>query len=189
MLSGAVTNRYTEGLYRAARAQHKVAKVDDGLRLIADVLEQNSELEGILQHPVISPQQKAGVIQSVFGEDLDPLLTRFLRLLFERGRSAYIGAIARRFHELAEEAEGRVRVRIETAMPIPEPRLRALEDALSQRLQKQVRADIAIVPDLIAGIRIHVGHRVLDATVKGALDQFAERLGRVASAQRKAEAE
>jgi F-type H+-transporting ATPase subunit delta len=187
MLSGTVTNRYTEGLFRAAQAYGRVQAVDDSLRLVAETLDSHPELKSILEHPVISPQQKADVVQAVFGDRLEPLASRFLRLLFERGRAAYIAAVAQRFQELAEAAEGKARVRVESAMPIPEPQLRALEEALSKTLGKKVRADIAIVPDLIAGLRIQVGHRVLEATLKGALEQFASRLRHVASAQRKAD--
>ncbi|MBX5436401.1 MAG: ATP synthase F1 subunit delta [Alicyclobacillaceae bacterium] len=176
MLSGAVTNRYTRGLFEYASAHGIVDAVDEGLAALARALADNPGLQEFLEHPLISPEQKVELLQQAFGGNLDPALRNFLHLLFARKRGGYIAAVYERFHQLAQDAKGYVEVQVESAQPMPEDDVARVEQELSRALRKQVKATVQVVPDLIAGCRIRMGDRVMDATVRGALDQFRARL-------------
>lgn len=176
MLSGAVTNRYTQGLFKFAEQQQAVDKVDESLKLLADVLGAHPKLQAILNHPLIDADSKANAITNVFGEALDPLVARFVKVLLNRGRGGYIAAIYERFHALAQAAKGELTVEVHSAMPLAEEQLQEIEKQLSASLNKKVRASLHVDPDLIAGCRIRVGDRVIDATIRGALAQFSQKL-------------
>jgi F-type H+-transporting ATPase subunit delta len=176
MLSGVVTNRYTAGLYSFAEAHGATAPVDESLQTLTAVLAEHSDFEALLNHPLIKGEDKLNAVKAVFGDALDPLVTRFLHVLFKRNRGAYIRAIADRFHELTEAARGEVLVEVETAKPLGEAEVTALAAKLGQAVNRQVSAKVKVNQDLIGGYRLRVGNRVLDATVQGALGQFAEQL-------------
>ena len=176
MLNGAVTNRYTEGLFLTASEHGLADVVDENLATVVQVLKQYPELKGLLEHPMIGTEAKSGVIANVFGDSLDPVVKRFLRILFVRRRIQYIEAIQSAFHARLDEAKGRVQVLVETARPMTDAGLAEFRDELAKSLQKQVEAKVTVNPDLIAGYRLQIGNRVLDATLKGALSQFSEKL-------------
>jgi F-type H+-transporting ATPase subunit delta len=176
MLSGAVTNRYTLGFYNYAKEQGIVEKVDESLKLLTSVLALHPELKSLLEHPLISVDAKATVLKNVLGDQLGPVVGRFLHMLFERGRSAYITSIAGRFHELTEAEKGTLTVQIESAGPLSETDTKQIESKLSLVFDKKVGAIVRVNPELIAGYRVRVGNRVLDATIRGALAQFSEKL-------------
>jgi F-type H+-transporting ATPase subunit delta len=192
MLSGVVTNRYTRGLFAVAKARGAAERVDRGLTLVAQLLRADARLKAIIEHPLIEPNDKlqaltgilndamnstlVGRLKNLFTDPVDPLVLKFLEVLFSRGRSEYVGAIADRFHEMVEADKGRVQVDVETAMKLTDEDKQALERKLSEALGREVHARIQVNPDLIAGYRIRLGNRVIDATVKGALAQFDERL-------------
>ncbi len=176
MLSGAVTNRYTLGFYDYALEHGAVDKIDESLKLLASVISEHAELKNLLEHPLIDTEAKVSIIKNIFGDQTDPVVGRFLHVLFERGRSAYIVSIARRFHELTESAKGTLTVEIESAGPLSETETKQIENKLSLVFDKQVGALVRENPELIAGYRVRVGNRVLDATIRGALAQFSEKL-------------
>jgi F-type H+-transporting ATPase subunit delta len=181
MLSGAVTNRYTQGFYAMADEHGVVEAVDRSLTLLADAISANPELKSLVEHPLISTDVKVKAISGIFDQNLDPVVYRFLHILFARGRSGYVVSIARRFHQLALDAEGRVSVSIESANPLSEEATKSLTDQLSTVLNKKVDAVVEVKPELIAGYRIKVGNRVLDATILGALTQFRDKLATASS--------
>lgn len=176
MLSGVVTNRYTAGLYAFTEAHGATKVVDESLQLLANTLAQHPDFETLLNHPLIKGEDKLKAVKAVFGEALDPVVFRFLNVLFNRKRAAYVRAVAERFHELTEIARGEVMVEVETATPLEAADVDALAAKIGQAVNKQVSANVTVNPDLIGGYRLRVGNRVLDATVQGALKQFAEQL-------------
>ena len=176
MLSGAVTNRYTEGLFLAADEHGLAEVVDQNLQLIVRVLKDNPQLQELLEHPMIRTAAKSTVVANVFGDTLDAVVKRFLQILFVRRRIQYIEAIASAFHTRLDAAKGRVQVSVETARALSDAELAVFLERVAQTLQKQVEPAIKINPDLIAGYRLQIGNRVMDATLKGALAQFNEKL-------------
>lgn len=176
MINGAVTNRYTQGLYEAAAAGQVVDQVDASLRLVAETIESNPELRTVLAHPVVTGAEKVELLNKVFGDKLDSFTSRFLQVLFTRKRGNYVGAIYERFHELAESAKGKITVQVESAEPLTEAQVKELEKTLSAALHKTAQAEITVSKDLLAGFRVQVGNRVLDATLRGKLDQFKHQL-------------
>ncbi|MCL6636928.1 MAG: ATP synthase F1 subunit delta [Alicyclobacillus sp.] len=175
-MSSAVARRYTRGLFAVAQAHEKVEAVDAGLATVAQALQDNPRFQALLESPVVSEADKQRMLAEVFAFAVDPLVQRFLRLLVSRGRSDQIRAVAAAFHDLAEAAAGRVEVTVESAFPLADAELQALQERLSAALHRQARAQVVVNPELMAGVRIRLGHRVLDATVLGALHQFEQRM-------------
>jgi len=176
MLSGAVTNRYTLGFYEVAKTHGIVDAVDKSLQLLTETLTMHPELKSFLEHPLIANDAKVKAIENIFGEALEPVVLRFLSILFGRGRSAYVQDIGRRFHALAEANNGIVTVHIEAATALSEEQLASMKSTLSTVLKKQPNAVVELNPALIAGYLARVGNRVLDASVRGSLEQFSEKL-------------
>jgi len=176
MLSGTVTNRYTQGLFAVAAAAGSVERVASGLDTVASTLHAHPELRALIEHPLIAGGAKIEVLERIFGQTVDETVYQFIRVLFARDRSAYVQTVATKFHELAEAAEGRVSVRIETAQPITDVERIRLEQSLATATGKQVTSELQVNSELLAGYRLRIGNRVLDATLRGAIDQFSERL-------------
>jgi len=66
-----------------------------------------------------------------------------------------------------------VEARIISALPIAEEQVRPLLEALERKYGRKVNAQVEIEPELIGGVRIIVGDKVIDATVRGRLESMA----------------
>jgi F-type H+-transporting ATPase subunit delta len=171
-----VARRYTAGLFDYAKDHGVVDVVDQGLKLVADTLTEHPEFQSLVENPLISAERKIQMINEVFGQSLDPVVTRFLGLLIRRGRADQLKAVYASFHALAEQAKGVVGVTVESAFPMTDEQVAEFERRLSAVLNKQARVSVVVNPELIAGYRVHVGHKVMDATVSGAVQQFKHKL-------------
>jgi|GEM_PF-947342 len=176
MLSGVITNRYAQGLFQVTQKQGVTNAVNEGLQLLAQTLDEFTEYKAILESPVVTTEQKITAVEKVFGDQLHPLTTRVLYILFERGRSTYISAIAQRFSQLVDEAEGKLSVTVETAKNLSADEASELDAKLSTALSKEIHAKVEVNSALLAGYRVRVGNRVLDATLLAGLNQFSDTL-------------
>ena len=180
-MNGAVTHRYARALFEAAADTEQVEAVDQILQTVAEAVRATPDLQMALEHPLLTADEKSGVVERIFGDAAQPLLYRFLRLLFVRGRSEYIHAVAAAFHQLANESRGRLQVELESAEDLDGDQLHSITSIVGSQLGKSVSAEVSVRPELLAGYRLRLGNRVIDATLKGMLTDFAHKLsgGRV----------
>ena len=102
--------------------------------------------------------------------------TNFARLLVESGRIDQAEAIEREFQRLVDDAEGRVRATVTTAIELePADRDRVARE-LSRRLEKDVRVTVVVDPRILGGMKLQYGDRLVDATVATRLEQLRRRL-------------
>ena len=63
-----------------------------------------------------------------------------------------------------------------SALPVEDAQLKSLVSALEQKYGRRITAKVELDPKLIGGLKILVGDKVIDATVRGKLDAMAAAL-------------
>lgn len=176
MLNGTVTSRYARGLLAYATAHSAVDEIDLQFVELAQAIESSEPLQAYLANPVLPREMKLSTIDKLVSGALRTDLGNAISLLLERGRGVYLAPIAKRYHQLVDEVHGRLAVDIESAQPMTKSQLDTIVAGLERALGKHVEPSIRENKNLIAGYRVQVGNRVLDATTAGALRQFRESL-------------
>ena len=99
-----------------------------------------------------------------------------MRLLVASRRVDRIDEIVDHFEVLADEAAGRVRARVTTAIPLSDADREKLGRDLSAQLGKDVRMVADVDPAILGGLLLQVGDRLTDASVAGRLDQLRRKV-------------
>lgn len=171
----------TAAARRYARAVFELAQRDDDVERWAQRLAQvtelfsNPDVRAALSNPTVSTGQREALVAEQ-PRLLDDEGTNLARLLIESGRIGDAAEIEDEFQRLTDEAAGRVRATVTTAVELkPEDRDR-VEKELSRRLKKEVRMTAAVDPRIIGGLKLQYGDRVVDASVATRLQQLRRRL-------------
>ena len=161
---------YAEALLGAAETAGQTEAVLDELDdLVAGVLDPFPQLEHLLASGLVSPDEKAGILDRVLGGRASPTMLTFLKVVSRHGRLDFLRAIHGQARGLYERMRGRVLVRVTTAAPV--------DDALAERIVKAVRPlldgepllERAIDRSLIGGIVVRVGDTVYDGSIAAQL--------------------
>ena len=107
---------------------------------------------------------------------LDDQATNLARLLVESGRIQEVAGIQQEFERLADEADGRIRATVTTAIELQPADRERVERELSKRVKKEVRLSAVVDPLIIGGLKLQYGDRVVDASVATRLQQLRRRL-------------
>jgi F-type H+-transporting ATPase subunit delta len=166
---------YAEALMAAAGSQAD-AVGDDLDALVADVLEKHPNADRFLASGAINRKTKATVLQAAFGEGVSEVLRNFLGVLNNKTRLGLLRAIAAAYRKLRDEAAGRVRVRVTSAVPLSDDQLSKLKSTLSGQLDGVPVLDTRTDPDLLGGLVVQVGDRVYDSSVRTRLDSLRNHL-------------
>lgn len=174
MILDPVTTRWAEALYGIARKADAVDAIQaDTARLSAEVAP--PKVAAFLFGSGVSQAERAAKMEPLLKE-LHPTTRSFVQLLFQRRRQEVLRHIGEAFKRKVYAETGRVEGVVETPRALPDEDLRALEAAIGRRVGKTVVLSQTVRPDLIGGVRVVVGARLFDATVKGRLESLREKL-------------
>ncbi|MDB5085207.1 MAG: hypothetical protein JWN30_2093 [Bacilli bacterium] len=176
MLGGVVANRYAEALFSLAKDTGALNSMEQELGLVAGAFQTTPEFMEFLAHPKISIQDKKASVEAAFAGLVSPQVLNFLRLLLDRQRENYLLAIYESFTAKIDEAEGRIKAVVESAYPLTDKDLNKIAENLQSATGKTVLISSILNESLIGGARIQVGDKVVDASVKGLLNQFRDTL-------------
>ena len=178
--SEAVAKSYARALYELARERGQVDAVARELASIVAMLVQQPELPAFLSRPwVAADAKRAAATEIATRLGLSPLTRDFFALVVGRNRADYVIAIADAYRALDDAAQGRVRVKLRTAIALTDAERHTLSARLSRLLDgKQLVTEEVVDPSLLGGFVAEVGSMILDGSLDTQLDRMRDRLAR-----------
>ncbi len=167
---------YARALVGAAKNAGVADDVIDQLgRLVDEYLGGSPQLRAALASPRVDESEKLRVIDRIFGDEFHPILTKFLKVMASRDRLAYVSAVRNAADDIHDEMMGRIVAQVRTAVPLDDELRSQISNRLGSAMNKEVRLQESLDPDLIGGMVIRIGDRVFDSSVSNQLDKMAKR--------------
>ena len=168
-------SRYAKAIFELASEDGKIDQWSRELVLIRAVFDDPTARE-IIANPSVSVETRIKAVEALDLPGIGPRGLNLMRLLVASRRVDRIDEIVEHFEVLADEAAGRVRARVTTAIPLSEADREKLGADLSARLGKDVRLVAQVDPSILGGLLLQVGDRLTDASVAGRLDQLRRKV-------------
>jgi F-type H+-transporting ATPase subunit delta len=168
----AAAKRYARAVFELAQADRDI---DAWTRRLAQVqaLLDDENVAAVLTNPTIPTERR---MELVSDGALDGEATNLAKLLIESGRVHEIDGIVDQFQDLADEAAGRVRAMVTTAVTLDARDRDRVAAQLSKQLGKEVSMRVDVDPRILGGLKIQFGDRLIDASVATRLQQLRRRL-------------
>jgi F-type H+-transporting ATPase subunit delta len=170
----AAARRYAKAVFELAAQEGQVEQWQRRLTRVRELFD-DPATAAVLANPTIPLEQRETVIYGA-PHVLDPEGTNLARLLIESWRIADAAEIDEEFQRLADEAAGRVRATVTTAIELAARDRDRVARELSQRLGKDVNISVVVDPSIVGGMKLQYGDRVVDASVATKLEQLRRRL-------------
>lgn len=168
-----VAERYAQALFDLARDAGAVEAVRDDLRALKAMLAESADLRRLAASPTWSAEDKGKAFVALAAEAGFHMLTaKFLGLLIHNGRAGALGAVIAAFERLWAKASGVVAAEVTSALPLTDAQLGAVRAALRQSLGKDPEIETRVDPSILGGLKVKVGSRLFDASLKTKLDQL-----------------
>jgi F-type H+-transporting ATPase subunit delta len=170
-----IARPYAEAAFRLAREMNTLAQWSRMLALL-ELVVKDEQAKRCIGDPNVSNRQLESLVLGVCGEQLDGPGRNFVQALVDNSRLAVMPEIRALFEDLRREQEGVLEAQITSAFALDDEQQSQLVRRLESKYQRKVNAQVSIDPQLIGGVKIVVGDKVLDATVRGKLDAMAAAL-------------
>lgn len=168
-----VGGRYAQALFDLANEQQQVAAVEADLRSLKTAIAESRDLRILLASPTFSSDDKRkGLVAIADKGRFSPTTKKFLGLLAANGRAAALPSVITGFEALAAAARGAVSAEVVTAMPLSSAQAKGVAQALRQALGKDPEITTRVDPAILGGIKVKVGSRLFDASLRSKLDSL-----------------
>jgi F-type H+-transporting ATPase subunit delta len=169
----AAAKRYATAVFELALQEGRLEDWRRHLVAIKDLMGDPGVAQ-VLQNPTIPASRRMELISA--GKELDAEATNLARMLVETGRVDQAEGILDEFERLADEAAGRVRATVTTAVELSAEDRDRISDELSKRLGKEVRITAAVDRRIMGGLKLQYGDHLIDATIAARLQQLRRQL-------------
>jgi len=163
-----VARPYAEAAFRLADEAGALGRWSEMLAALAMVA-QDERVRAAVGDPKLSDAQVAGLFISILAGKLNGEAENLARVLAANGRLELLPEIRTQFEALKNEREGVVEVEVQSAFELSDAQVRDLVQRLEKKTGRQVRASIEVNKDLIAGVRIVLGDKVIDGSARAQL--------------------
>lgn len=176
MTTGAVAENYAETLLELAGREGAEEEYGRLLSDVADLYRSERDFRLFLGTPRIEVRAKKRVLREIFEERVPETFLRFLLVLLEKRRQRQIPAVEEAYRELLDERLGRVHARVVLAVE-PDQELRELvRDRLSSLLDRDVVPHFRTEEEILGGLEVRVGDRVMDGSLRRRLQELRRQL-------------
>jgi F-type H+-transporting ATPase subunit delta len=171
---------YSRALFESAMQHGELDEIQEQLSTWADALGENKNLQTFFFSPRFSSVEKKDAIRKII-EGGNERLLNFLELLAERHRVPATFRIRRAFDELWREEHKMLPVEVTSAIELDEALVRSIGDRIQTQTGRRIELTSRVDPDIIGGIVLRVGNKVLDASVHGRLERLRRQITRAAA--------
>lgn len=165
-------NKYALALFQLAVETGEVERLEGELRTVKEVFQTNSELLAFLQTPRVSAVQKKQMLNNAF-TGFSSFVLNTLQLLIDRHRIEHIAPMADKFIELSYDRKGIAEATVETVRPLTEEESAILSATFAKKVGKSaLEIHNNVSSDLLGGLKIQIGNRIYDGSLRGKLDRL-----------------
>ena len=163
-----VARPYAEAAFKLADEAGTLGRWSEMLAALA-LVAGDPRVRSAAADPRLSDAQRAGLFISILGGRLSGEVENFVRVLAQNDRLALLPQIREQFEMLKNEREGVVEAEVQSAFDLSDAQLKDIVQRLEKKTGRKVRAHVSLDRELIGGVKIVLGDKVIDGSARAQL--------------------
>lgn len=165
-----VAGRYATALFELAVESDMIDAVARDVSELEAAVSASPELGAAMASPAISRAEMGAVVASLASRlELSATTANLLGLMAKNRRLGALPKTLAAFSALAAERRGEMTVQVTSAQPLSAIQQETLAQSLSKSAGKTVHMKIDVDPELIGGLVVQMGSKMIDASVRSKL--------------------
>jgi F-type H+-transporting ATPase subunit delta len=179
MIESRVARKYASALFFSSKRIQQVESIFADMEAISDLLRKLPHLKSFLESPQILEKEKEELFAASFKGRISEALYSFLLLVLTKHRIPYLLPMAEEFKRLVKEDQGIVSARLISARLMEASQNEQIKTELEKSSGKKVELETQVDPDLIGGMIIILGDRIIDRSIRYQLNQLKEQMSSI----------
>lgn len=134
------------------------------------------ELQALATNPRVAKAQLESLMEGLLGSKANAQQRNFVRVLVDNQRLLILPEIAALFEALRAEAEKTVNVIVDSAFELSAAQQEKIAASLRKRMGREIKLECKINKELLGGVVIRAGDKVIDGSARTRLGEMANAL-------------
>ena len=170
------SNYYAQAVFNVARAENMVDQVEDELRQLKNEITNNLELKKNLTDPSIENYEKIKVMLEILGDDGSKAIKSFAAMMVILDAIDSFEQTYKDFVELTNQLKRQVSIEVISVIELDKEILNEIKENVDKKTGLDVRIKNVLDKDIIGGIVIKIGDKVIDLSIKDKLEDLKNKL-------------
>lgn len=168
-----VAGRYATALFDLALDRSVIDAVANDLQQLQAMINESADLRRLILSPLFSRnQQRAAMAAVLTSAGLSELVCNFVGVVAGNRRLFALEGMIGAYRGLVALHRGEVTADVTSATSLSEAQRAAVEQALKQAIGSSVAINTDVDPDLIGGMIVRVGSRMVDSSLRTKLQKL-----------------
>lgn len=176
-MSEAITTArpYAQAAFDEAQKLNALKAWSEMLLSLAEAVN-HPDVHAVVTNPRVSRKQVEGLVEALIGKDASVQQRNFVRILADNQRLLVLPEIAAIFESLKAEAEKTVNVVVDSAFELSAAQKDKIVSSLKKRLGREISLACNVDKQLLGGVVIRAGDKVIDGSARTRLGEMANAL-------------
>lgn len=164
--------RYANALFELAKESSDVINYQKSIRQIDFIFDESPDYIKLLDSYFVSKKEKIDCVDEIFKSHFDATIINFIKVLVINHRIAYYQSIFKEFNSLCNAFQGIEEGTIYSTIPLDKEKIHQIELSIESRNHKSIELANRIDASIIGGIKVVIGDKVYDDTLKNKLNSL-----------------
>lgn len=176
--SSVIFSRYANALIELAEEKKVLKDVEKDLGELSAMIDGSEDLKFLIESPLNDPKTQMDAIVAIASKAKFAEITQsFLGVVAQNGRLELLPGIIKAVNTAMDKRRGAITVDVQVAQDMSAKQQKALEDALSKAIGKDVAINARVEPSILGGIIVTVGSHMIDDSVRRKLERLKVSMG------------
>jgi len=168
-----MAGRYATALFELANESNAIGDVQRDLAALEAMIADSPDLARLVRSPVFSAEEQGKALAAVLDKaGISGIAANFLKVVAANRRLFAVAEMIRGFNRLVARHKGEVTAEVTVAETLNDARMTEIKAALKAVTGKDVQVDVTVDPSIIGGLKVKVGSRMVDASLRTKLNSI-----------------
>ncbi|MCR5144551.1 MAG: ATP synthase F1 subunit delta [Lachnospiraceae bacterium] len=175
-----VSKVYGDALFETAMEQSNLDEYLTQAKAVCEIIDTNPEFNQVMSHPHITKEEKTQTIETIFKGTIADEIVGLMIMMVDKGHALDMKAVFEYFIARAMEEKNIGVAYVSTPTELSKAQKEQVEKRLLETTKYvSFEMNYRVDADLIGGMVIRIGDRVIDSSVKSKISQLTRELSKI----------
>ncbi|NLG02651.1 MAG: ATP synthase F1 subunit delta [Clostridia bacterium] len=175
-----ISKIYGDALYELSIERNMTDALMDEVRAVITIFSDNPQFDKLMKHPKIVREEKEEIIEQIFKGRVSDELTGFLKIMITNDRYKDLMPTLAYYEDRVKELKNIGIAYVTTAVEMSDTQKKEIRQRLIDTTKYvEMEMNYEVDADLIGGIVIRIGDRVVDSSIRTKLNDLSRDLKKI----------
>lgn len=170
-MQATIARPYSEALFKLAKSESNFDRWTEFLDNL-QILVNDSTVQKLIPNPKFTSDNMRDLLLTVLGYSSDQE-KNFIKILIQNKRLSIVSEISQQFEDLKSLYNNKTQVEVISAYELKQSEIENISKVVAKVLKVAVDVNVKIDKNLLGGVVIRAGDKVINASILNKIEQFA----------------